>query len=170
MVPICAGALAVVLLTGGDPSPYSLHTDARFAPPSAAHTRAAVTYDRALVPVGARIAVGQRIRGGGAMTVELRVAGVRPGHHYGVHVHREPCGADPAAAGGHYQHRPGAGPHHVSPDNEVWLDFAADRRGEGHAVARHDWRFRRGEASSVVIHDVPGGAGERVACFTVPFG
>ncbi|MCZ9343538.1 superoxide dismutase family protein, partial [Streptomyces sp. TRM76130] len=69
---------------------------------------------------------------------------------------QKPCGADPAAAGGHYQHRPSADPAHANPDNEVWLDFTPDAHGEGQAQARHDWGFRPGAASSVVIHDRPG--------------
>ncbi|MFI8169160.1 superoxide dismutase family protein [Streptomyces sp. NPDC085931] len=168
---ICAGAVAAALLAGGGDGAggYAMRTDAWFAPPAAAGRSPALTYDPALVPVGAWIEVGRRTARGGATTVRLRVAGMRPGHTYGVHVHREPCGADPQAAGGHYQHRPSDDPHHVGPHNEVWLDFTADRHGRGAASARHPWGFRRGEASSVVVHDVPGGAGARVACFTVPF-
>ncbi|MDT0390430.1 superoxide dismutase family protein [Streptomyces dubilierae] len=169
---MCAGAVAAAVFVSGPGGAggYVMRTDARFAPPGAAERQAALTYDRALVPVGAWIEVGQRTARGGATTVRMRVTGMKPGHAYGVHVHAEPCGADPQAAGGHYQHRPSGDPHHVGPHNEVWLDFTADRYGRGAATVRHPWGFRRGEASSVVIHDVPGGAGARVACFTVPFG
>ncbi|MFF5981356.1 superoxide dismutase family protein [Streptomyces olindensis] len=169
---ICASAVATALFAGGPGGDhgYAMRTDARFAPPGAADRSPALTYDRSLVPTASWIEVGQHTARGGATTVRLRVTGMKPGHAYGVHVHREPCGADPAAAGGHYQHRPSGDPHHVGPHNEVWLDFTADRHGAGAASARHDWGFRRGEASSVVLHDVPGGAGARVACFTVPFG
>lgn len=151
---------------------YSMRTQARFAPPSAFVPSAAVTYDHELVPPASGIEVRQETRTGGATTttVKLRVTGLRPGHAYGVHVHREPCGADPAAAGGHYQHEPSGDPAAVNPRNEVWLDFTADGRGGGAARARHAWGFRRGEASSVVLHDAPGGGGVRVGCFTVPFG
>lgn len=171
-----AAAVAAALLAGGagggqDPGGYWMRTDARFAPAAAASAASkAVTYDRKLVPAAAWIEVGQRTAPDGATTVDLRVTGARAHHHYGVHVHRKPCGADPAAAGGHYQHKASAHPEHVNSDNEVWLDFTADAHGEGRAKARHDWGFRRGEASSVVIHDQPGGAGKRAACFTVPFG
>ncbi|MFE6195124.1 superoxide dismutase family protein [Streptomyces sp. NPDC057838] len=169
---ICAGAVAAALFASGPGGGegWVMRTDARFAPPGAAQRSPALTYDRALVPVASWIEVGQRTAPGGATTVRLRVTGMRPGHAYGVHVHREPCGADPEAAGGHYQHRSSADPHHVGPHNEVWLDFTADRHGRGAASARHPWGFRRGEASSVVLHDAPGGAGARLACFTVPFG
>ncbi|GGW82139.1 superoxide dismutase family protein [Streptomyces lomondensis] len=169
---ICASAVATALFAGGPGGAhgYAMRTDARFAPPGAADRSPALTYDRSLVPTASWIEVGQRTARGGATTVRLRVTGMKPGHAYGVHVHQKPCGADPEAAGGHYQHRPSGDPHHVGPHNEVWLDFTADRHGAGAASARHAWGFRRGEASSVVIHAVPGGAGARVACFTVPFG
>jgi Cu-Zn family superoxide dismutase len=175
MAGLCAGALAAAVFvtgtadaTGADG--YSMRTAARFAPPTAFVPSAAVTYDSRLVPAASWIEVRQWMRPGGATTVKLRVRGLKPGHAYGVHVHRKPCGADPAAAGGHYQHEPSADPAAVGPRNEVWLDFTADGRGRGAASARHDRGFRRGEASSVVLHAEPGGAGARVACFTVPFG
>ncbi|MCD7439562.1 superoxide dismutase family protein [Streptomyces lincolnensis] len=174
-----AAAVAAAVLAGGgahdphdppDSHGYRMRTDARFAPPEAFVPSAAVTYDRELVPAGAWIEVAQRTGLGGATTVGLRTKGLRPGHSYGVHVHQKPCAADPAAAGGHYQHEPSADPHHVTAENEVWLDFTADGHGSGTARAHHSWGFRRGEASSVVLHDEPGSKGARVACFTVPFG
>ncbi|MCI3270017.1 superoxide dismutase family protein [Streptomyces cylindrosporus] len=169
---ICAGAVAAAVLAAGTGGAhgYWMRTDARFAPPSALVPSAAVTYDMALVPAAAWIEVSQRTEESGATTVKLRVDGLKPGHEYGVHVHQKPCAADPAAAGGHYQHEKGTDEAHVNAANEVWLDFTADDHGAGAASARHDWGFRQGEASSVVIHDMPGTHGTRVACFTVPFG
>ncbi|WP_327395348.1 superoxide dismutase family protein [Streptomyces phaeochromogenes] len=155
--------------TGGKHG-YSMRTDARFAPPGAFVPSAAVTYDTRLVPAGSWIEVGQRSAERGATMVKLRVTGLKAGHEYGAHVHRKPCGADPAAAGGHYQHRPSTDPADVNPDNEVWLDFTADSRGAGGASARHNWNFRFGEAASVVLHSAPGSSGARLACFSVPFG
>lgn len=169
---ICAGAVAAAVLATGTPGgadDLSLRTEARFAPPADGTSHKALTYDRKLVPPGAWIEVRQHSVRGGATTVRLRVRGLNPGHEYGVHVHQKPCGADPAAAGGHYQHRPSTDPAHAHPDNEWWLDFTPDAHGEGRALARHDWGFRPGAASSVVIHDRPGNSGARVACFTVPF-
>ncbi|MEU6031067.1 superoxide dismutase family protein [Streptomyces tauricus] len=182
-----AGALASVAITAvtvgtseaagpadsdSDPAPgYRMRTDARFAPPGAFASSAAVTYDgTGLVPPAAWIEVSQHSEERGPTTVALRARGMKAGYAYGVHVHRHPCGAEPAAAGGHYQHRPTTDPAGINPENEVWLDFTADDRGEGGASARHDWNFRRGEAASVVLHAEPGGAGARLACFTVPFG
>ncbi|MGW3421433.1 superoxide dismutase family protein [Streptomyces phaeochromogenes] len=155
--------------TGGKHG-YSMRTDARFAPPGAFVASAAVTYDTRLVPAGSWIEVGQRSAERGGTTVKLRVTGLKAGHEYGAHVHRKPCGADPAAAGGHYQHRPSTDPADVNAGNEVWLDFTADSRGAGGASARHDWNFRFGEAASVVLHSAPGSSGARLACFSVPFG
>ncbi|MEU0737845.1 superoxide dismutase family protein [Streptomyces sp. NPDC006134] len=170
---ICAGAVAAAVLASGAADggtrDHTVRVDGRFAPPAGGTAPAAVTYDEKLVPAGSRIEVRQHVAGNGATTVELRVTGMKPGHTYGVHVHRAPCGADPAAAGGHYQHRPSTDPADANPENEVWLDFTADARGAGRASARHDWGFRRGEASSVILHDEPGNAGTRAACFTVPF-
>ncbi|MFJ3668145.1 superoxide dismutase family protein [Streptomyces sp. NPDC090106] len=166
---ILAGAVAAAMLTSGVHG-YEMRTDAQFAPPTAFVPSAAVTYDMALVPAASWIEVGQRSEELGPTTVRLRVTGFAPGHRYGVHVHRSPCGADPAAAGGHYQHEPSPDAQHAGAGNEVWLDFTADADGSGAAEARHAWGFRRGEASSVVIHSAPGAKGDRVGCFTVPFG
>lgn len=177
MAGVCAGAVvAAVLASGtggagvGAPDGYWMRTDARFAPPAAFVPSAAVTYDMRLVPAAAWIQVSQHTTESGATTVRLRVTGVRPGHAYGVRVHRKPCGADPAAAGPPYRHEPSTDPADDTADNEVRLDFTADGRGAGEASARHAWGFRQGEASSVVIHDAPGAHGARAACFTVPFG
>ncbi|CAM5232470.1 superoxide dismutase family protein [Streptomyces fumanus] len=163
---ICVGAATAALLASGGTGAHdpALRAQARFADPGAASS--APAYDRTLVPEGARIEVREDIAPDGATTVGLRVRGMVPGHAYGAHVHEKPCGVDPAAAGGHYQHRPGAG---ATPRNEVWLDFTTDARGAGRAVTRHDWGFRPGEAGSVVIHDRPGNSGARIACLTVPF-
>lgn len=181
-----AGAVAVAVLaagggagdTGGGATDVGAESswaraEAWFAPPTAFVPSPAITYDTGLVPAASWIEVAQRSVPG-ATTVSLRVRGMKPGHAYGVHVHQKPCGAAPEAAGGHYQDRvdpvqPSTDPAHVNADNEVWLDFTAAADGSGAATARHTWGFRPGGAASVVLHDAPGGAGERAACFTVPF-
>jgi Cu-Zn family superoxide dismutase len=180
---VCAGVAAVAVLGAGGVAAadegdgqhgrtgrpgYTMTTDGVFASKKSATT--AYTYDKKLVPVGSWVEVGQRTAPGGATTVSLRVKGLKAGHTYGVHVHTKPCAADPAAAGGHYQHKPSTDPSAVNPRNEVWLDFTADGKGSGKASAHHDWGFRKSGASSVVIHDKPGSSGARVGCFTVPFG
>jgi Cu-Zn family superoxide dismutase len=140
-----------------------MRTEARFAPPTAFVPSAALTYDHGLVPPAAYVEVEQRgTRAGQSVVLTLR--GLVPGRAYDAHVHRQPCGADPEASGGHYQHVPDPG--HADAANEVWLDFTTDRAGNGHAVARKPWAFRAGEANSVVLHDP---AGRRIGCVTVPF-
>ncbi|MEW2529422.1 superoxide dismutase family protein [Streptomyces sp. NPDC047071] len=141
-----------------------VRAEARFAPPTAFVPSAAITYVQELVPAASWIEVKQRSDQIGTR-VSLRVKGLKPGHAYGVHVHQKPCGADPAAAGPHYQNEPGP----MDPENEVWLDFTAGKDGSGKASAVHNWGFRRGEAAAVVLHREQGGAGERLACFSVPF-
>ncbi|MEV6473039.1 superoxide dismutase family protein [Streptomyces sp. NPDC051657] len=137
-----------------------------FSPPGSFVPSDALTYDTRLVPAGARIEVTQFADPSGTR-VGARLRGLVPGRAYGMHVHTSPCGADPAAAGPHYQHRPAAT---ADPVNEVWLDFRTDEEGDGRAEALHGWGFREDGARSVIIHDRQGGAGERAACFTVPFG
>ncbi|WP_326599261.1 superoxide dismutase family protein [Streptomyces sp. NBC_01803] len=134
----------------------------------------AVTYDEELVPEGAVILVTEAVREG-RTTIKVVVGGLVPGHTYGTHVHTAPCGADPAASGPHYQNVAGA----ATPQNEVWLDITANALGFGYAVAEQDWVFREGGANAVVLHEhatshghdggTPGTAGDRAACFTVPF-
>ncbi|MGY3683049.1 superoxide dismutase family protein [Streptomyces sp. TE33382] len=151
---------------GGDGTGHDMRTSARFAPPGAFLPSRALTYDMDLVPAAAWIEVEQRSDGSGTR-VEARLRGLVPDRAYGMHVHTSPCGADPKAAGPHYQHRAAET---ADPANEVWLDFRTDRHGNGSARARHGWGFREGGARSVIIHDAQGGAGARVACFSVPFG
>ncbi|MEY9997849.1 Cu-Zn family superoxide dismutase [Streptomyces sp. V4I8] len=168
-----AGALAAaVLATGAGPEGARdslwLRAEGAFAPPLSFIPSAAKTYNQDLVPAGSRIVVEQR-SDRGSTEVTLRVRGVEPGYAYGAHVHQKPCGPYPLDSGGHYQHRPSADPAHVDPGNEVWLNFTATEDGTGHARTRGSWSFRAGEAGSVVLHSDQSGAGERLACFTVPF-
>ncbi|GAB2909763.1 superoxide dismutase family protein [Streptomyces mayteni] len=166
---ITATATAGQAAAAGAANDYWLRTGARFAVADdpAAPPRA-VSYDQDLVPPGAHLTVTEYVVDG-ALTVEVSARGLVPGHTYGAHVHVAPCGADPAAAGGHYQNLPGE----VGAENEVWLDFTADVDGAGYASSRHDWLFRPGEAASVVLHEHPthqdGTAGDRTGCLTVPF-
>ncbi|MGP3971200.1 superoxide dismutase family protein [Streptomyces sp. 6N223] len=173
------GGAAAVQGAGEGHAAHGLRMGGQFEAPSGGGVLQAVTYDEELVPAGARIGVGQRVTNG-TMVVSVAVEGVEPGHAFGVHVHTAPCTADPDDAGGHYQHRPGEEPWRANPRNEVWLDLTADASGRGAEEARHGWVFREGEARSVVLHEhatavgghhggTPGDAGERVACFTVPF-
>nr|WP_237417719.1 superoxide dismutase family protein [Actinomadura rayongensis] len=109
--------------------------------------------------------------------VALKVAGLpaaAAGKTFGAHVHVNPCGADPAAAGEHY-HSPDAPagvPHRFA---EIWLDVTVGRGGTGRSVAAVPWTIKPGAAGSVVVHAKPtdpdtGDAGARLLCTTVPFG
>ncbi|MCI0385119.1 superoxide dismutase family protein [Streptomyces sp. CNQ085] len=151
---------------------------AEFAPPGKSAVPAAVTYDRALVPVGAGVSVA-RYDSRRGMTVALGVRGLSQDRGYGAHVHTEPCGVRPGGSGPRYRNVPApsgssAGPRHANPENEVWLDFTTDEHGEGRALSSHMWRFRAGEARSVVLYEhrtahEPGRAGDAgrpVACVT----
>ncbi|BCJ45592.1 hypothetical protein Aiant_62490 [Actinoplanes ianthinogenes] len=143
----------------------------------------AVTYDPAVVPVGATAQVAFSSTGQN-LWVELEVTGLVPGHAYGAHMHVAGCGRDPKAAGPHYQHRPdpvspSVDPAYANPANEIWLDFTADARGA--ATVRHEqqWMFADDRLpKSLVLHaettrtgpGVAGMAGARVGCLDLPFG
>lgn len=155
--------------------------EAYFLPPENAEPGDGLTYDTELVPAGAGIAVVEVARDG-RTSVRLGLTGLLPDRTYGAHVHTAPCAPDPDAAGPHYQNRPdpvqpSVDPAYANPENEVWLDFTTDGRGSAHVSARQDWRFRMGEARSVVVHEhatmthpgEAGMAGARLACLSVPF-
>ncbi|MFH8571411.1 superoxide dismutase family protein [Streptomyces sp. NPDC017993] len=161
--------------------PVWLHTHGRFAPPKALIPSDALTYNQQMVPAGAGISV-REFAARRSTLVSLRVDGLRPGHSYGAHVHSKPCGAVPEDSGPNYQDRadprqPSTDPLYANARNEVWLDLTTNGKGNGAALSRHTWRFRPGEARSVVIHErrtatgigEAGDAGERLACFTVMF-
>jgi superoxide dismutase, Cu-Zn family len=138
---------------------------------------AAVTYNPALVPFGAKASsVGLTVATGTVVT--LSVHGLLPGREYGAHVHTQPCGADPADAGGHYQnmvdpHQPSTDPAFANNRNEIWLDFTTDAHGNGFALSTVDWGFTDRHAHSVMIHDhhthAGGAAGARLACVNASF-
>ncbi|WP_407566459.1 superoxide dismutase family protein [Streptomyces sp. 184] len=155
--------------------------EAHFLPPAKAAPGDGLTYDPALVPVGAGVNVLEVARDG-RTSIRLGLTGLLPGRTYGAHVHTKPCGATPDLAGPHYQDepdpvQPSVDPAYANPENEVWLDFTTDGRGNAYTSARQDWRFRAGEARSVVVHEhatmthpgEAGMAGARLACLSVPF-
>ncbi|MFF0218049.1 superoxide dismutase family protein [Streptomyces vinaceus] len=140
----------------------------------------AVTFDTKAVPVGSQVTVTERV--GDDTHVELRLRGVEANRTFGAHVHRKPCGSKPNESGPHYQNsedpeQPSTNPAYAHPRNEVWLDIRTDRHGEGGSAATQAWRFRAGQARSVVIHEhathtesgAAGTAGARLACVNVPF-
>ncbi|MFE5869676.1 superoxide dismutase family protein [Streptomyces roseifaciens] len=178
-VSLLAASMAVVSPMGGAHC-QGARVNAVFAEPTADVLRA-VTFDNAAVPPGARVSVVERT-GDHGTAVQLRLRGVQPGRTFGAHVHTKPCGTRPDHSGPHYQHvedpkQPSVDPRYANPRNEVWLDLTTDRRGDGTSSASVAWRFRAGEARSVVIHEHAtergpgraGMAGARLACVNVPF-
>lgn len=141
-----------------------------------------VRYDTALVPEGAAARVQAVATSSGATVFTLHVSGLVAHRTYGAHVHVRACGAAPADAGPHYQHRvapagQAATPTFANPDNEVWLDLTTDDEGNGSAQSRVEWQTRTGGANSVVLHaaqtstgqTTSGTAGPRVGCLTAAF-
>ena len=143
----------------------------------------AVTYDPALVPVGAT-AMLTTTQTAANTRVQLTVAGLRPHRGYGAHLHTNPCGPTGDAAGPHYQHqhdpaasasRPSVNPSYANPHNEVWLDFTTDGHGSATAATTQPWTFGT-NPRSLVIHAMTtktapgqaGTAGARAACLTLP--
>lgn len=92
----------------------------------------------------------------------------------GAHAHTRPCAADPVASGGHHIN-PAGDPSKPLATREVWLDVRVDGLGRGIAISLFDWRIRKGDAASVVIHAEPtnavtGGAGARLLCTSIELG
>lgn len=142
---------------------------------------AATNYDKALVPDGAKLFVAEAVHDG-LTTVVINVRGLLPNRAYGSHAHAKPCGAKPDDAGPHFQHqadpvKPSVDPKFANPQNEIWLDFVTDAKGEATKAATVDWTFGEVPAGSVVIHAEPtktapgqaGVAGARAACVSVGF-
>jgi Cu-Zn family superoxide dismutase len=142
----------------------------------------ALTYDAALIPTTGTATVTEAVTGN-RTTVTLTVRGLPTNHQFGAHVHTKKCGPQPADAGPHYQNMkdpvtPSTNPEYANTRNEVWLDFTTDGQGSASATSTVDWKFRPGEANSVVIHAMhtatepgkAGTAGGRLACITAPFG
>jgi Cu-Zn family superoxide dismutase len=138
---------------------------------------AAVTYNPALVPFGAK-ATALGVTGPHGTITTFMVKGLLPDRQYGAHVHTNPCGASPADAGPHYQNlvdpvQPSTDPAYANSRNEIWLDFSTDHRGSGLALSTVAWSFTDRHAHSVMIHEhhthTGGAAGARLACVNVSF-
>jgi superoxide dismutase, Cu-Zn family len=142
----------------------------------------AVTYDEQLVPAGAGVQVESTPNENGTTTTQLHVNGLVPNRTYGSHAHQKGCGADPAAAGPHYQNipdpvQPSLDPAYANPHNEIWLDFTTNDQGDAYSVSTVDWQFTDRHAQSVVVHvnptptgpGVAGDAGARLGCVNVDF-
>jgi Cu-Zn family superoxide dismutase len=144
--------------------------------------REAITYDQKLVPANAMAAVSYVPGADGHTQVMLRTRGLLPNRKYGAHAHVNQCGAKGDDAGPHYQNMkdpvtPSVNPKYANPQNEIWLDFTTDAKGNGFAKSAVAWRFTDRQAKSVVIHAEhthtgaghAGQAGPRLACLDVAF-
>ncbi|WP_030299770.1 superoxide dismutase family protein [Streptomyces katrae] len=144
-------------------------------------THQAVTFDTKAVPDGSKVTVTERVEGDGTH-VDLRLHGVAANRTFGAHVHQKPCGSKPNDSGPHYQNtvdpkQPSTNPAYANPRNETWLDITTDGHGDGSSASTTAWRYRDGQARSVVIHEhathtdpgTAGTAGARLACINVPF-
>ncbi|GAA5173002.1 hypothetical protein GCM10023321_73690 [Pseudonocardia eucalypti] len=142
---------------------------------------AATNYDKALVPDGAKVLVGEYVYEG-STTVTLNVRGLVPNRAYGAHAHAKPCGPKGDDAGPHFQHqadpvKPSVDPNYANPANEIWLDFRTDAQGNATISTTVPWVFTNARAASVVIHSETtqtapgkaGTAGARAACVSVGF-
>ncbi len=144
----------------------------------------AVTYNPALAPAGARLAV-EMIPSGTSTNVELTVNGLQPNRGYAVHAHTNACSDNPDFVGLHYQNRidpaatplqPSTDPEYANPNNEIWLDVRTDAAGSGITRVTVPFVFTDRGPRSVVVHEAeqtatgPGEAGESgepVACLTL---
>jgi Cu-Zn family superoxide dismutase len=144
----------------------------------------AYAYDVRLAPRSAAADLTLTTVGGKTQAL-LAVSGFVPNRNYGAHLHVNPCGVDPKAAGGHFEHTPdpaasrspSTNPAYANPTNEVWLDFDTDPKGSATSSAEVPWvATAQRHPGSLVIHadrtlTVPGKAGTagaRIACLTLP--
>jgi superoxide dismutase, Cu-Zn family len=179
-VPTSPGTTAGGPASSGSPSGSAGaggEVSARFEEYSAGAT--AITYDPQRVPVGAEAEVDVENEDAGTK-VKLKVDGLAPDTAFGAHLHVAACGGSPDDAGPHYQdkadpQKPSTDPKYANPQNEVWLDFTTDSKGEAEAESNVGWQLRDGEGQSVVIHAMPtkteagkaGTAGDRLACINI---
>src|SRR5689334_15957542 len=83
----------------------------------------AYSYNSTFVPSGSSAKVHAVYTASGKTIVTLQVRGLVPNREYGSHVHKFACGADPLAAGGHFQYVVGGAsdPNFANEENEIWL-------------------------------------------------
>ena len=119
----------------------------------------------AFVNAAASVNVVHTGNGGTHVTLHMFGVDAPAGQTFGAHVHTRPCGQSGAVAGPHYQD---AGAADALEDREIWLDFAINDGGIGHAEAKRPWSLDETTPRSVIIHAQPtalnGTAGARLAC------
>ena len=105
-------------------------------------TSKAITYNTALVPLGAGILTSLEPAGGdrSRTVATLTVTGLLRNRGYAAHAHTHPCSATGEDAGPHYQNHvdpaatpqhPSTDPHYANPRNDIWLDVRTDANGQG---------------------------------------
>ncbi len=164
-------ALALTLVALPSPSGASerlsiVDVASAFAPATLAASHPAVTYQRAAVPLGSRVQfVQSRSAGGGdagdVLVETLRVWGLRSRTRFYAYAYSHRCGSTPSTAGVRVQDQPA--PSHF-PQNEIWLGFRTNARGDATSSTRQYW-LTAGRAESIVIDANPNG--DPVACLTV---
>ena len=182
VVALTSTACAYKGLTMAAQSAVTLHGEGALSEPAA--TSPTDTYNPALAPVGARLKAALN-PSDETTNAELTVSGLMPNRGYAVHAHTNACGADPAAAGPHYQNRidpaatpqaPSTNPEYANPHNEIWLDVHTDATGSGTSRTTVPFVFTDRGPGSIVVHEgmqtetAPGRAGEagaRIACLTL---
>ncbi|WP_433540127.1 hypothetical protein ACQP10_29980 [Streptosporangium sandarakinum] len=92
-----------------DPLPAEIRLSGGGVLTAAAPKATAIVYDAALAPPGASVQVTAESGSVFAVTTAT-VSGFLPGRTYGAHLHVDPCGKKPAAAGPHFR-RPGDAGH-----------------------------------------------------------
>ncbi len=148
----------------------------------------AYTYNPALAPAGARLAVVMT-PSEETTTAELTVSGLVPNRGYAVHANVNACSPNPAAEGPRYQNRvdpavnptsisgeTSTNPEYANPRNEVWLDVHTDAAGSGTSRATVPFVFTDRGPGSIVVEDAMDTAtglgkaakeGARIACLSL---
>ena len=131
----------VTLASDGHSVPVSLIGTGTFTLPDP--TSKAITYNTAVVPLGAGILASMEPAGGwdrSQTVATLTITGLLRNRGYAAHAHTNPCGVTGEDAGPHYQNHldpaatpqhPSTDPHYANPRNEIWLDVRTDANGQG---------------------------------------
>jgi Cu-Zn family superoxide dismutase len=150
---------------------------------SADASTTAFAYDQKLVPAGAGAEVTLASHDG-RTNVSLKATDYLPNRTYGAHLHVNPCGTDPEAAGPRFQYNvdpaatksPSVDPRYANPQNEVWLDFTTDASGNASVTTEQPWALTADrQPHSMVVHAEKthtgagnvDSAGTRVSCLTL---